>query len=56
VSPHGNTQASSSGNAAEIAYLTARAADVIISGEDEIAQAVIEATRTAAATPLAQAH
>jgi CPA2 family monovalent cation:H+ antiporter-2 len=40
-------------NDAEIEYLTARGADVIISGEDEIAQAMIEATRTAAATPVA---
>jgi len=49
VSPDCNTQASSSRNDTEIAYLTARSAD-------EITQATIEATRTAAATPVAQAH
>lgn len=38
---------------AEIEYLTARGADVIISGEEEIAQAMIEATRTAVAVPAA---
>ena len=40
-------------NDAEIEYLTARGADVIISGEEEIAQAMIEATRTAVAVPAA---
>ena len=42
-------------NDAEIDYLTSRGADVIISGEEEIAQAMIEATRTVAATPVAVA-
>ena len=40
-------------NDAEIEYLTSRGADVIISGEEEIAQAMIEATRTAVAVPVA---
>ena len=40
-------------NDAEIEYLTAKGADVIVSGEEEIAQAMIEATRTVASTPVA---
>jgi monovalent cation:H+ antiporter-2, CPA2 family len=40
-------------NDAEIEYLTSRGADVIISGEEEIAQAMIEATKSVAAVPAA---
>ncbi|MEQ1779758.1 MAG: YbaL family putative K(+) efflux transporter [Hyphomonadaceae bacterium] len=43
-------------NDAEIDYLTSRGADVIISGEEEIAQAMIEATQTAVAVPAAAGH
>ena len=38
-------------NDVEIEFLKARGADVIISGEEEIAQAMIDATRTVAPTP-----